>query len=160
MCEFRANAAARVPGAARNAQALKGIAMRAIMLVPLFVLGHAAAAGMYDRPYALVERGDASATRNEAPVAVTKVDGRSARDPRTTDPLPPGRHVVTLHFETARGAFRPEYLDLEMDVAACTRYRIVASHENRMGPDWKPRVYAEPIKECERKFSKELAPAK
>jgi hypothetical protein len=134
--------------------------MRAIILVPVFVLGHAAAAGLYDQPYALVERGDASETRNEARVAVTKVDGRSTRDPRTTDPLPPGKHVVTLHFETARGAFRPEYLDLEMDLAACTRYRVVASYENRMGPDWKPRVYAERIPECERKFSKEVVPAK
>lgn len=134
--------------------------MRTLVPVPALVVAAAAAAGIYDQPYALVERGDASATRNEARVAVTKVDGRSTRDPRTTDPLPPGRHVVTLHFETARGAFRPEYLDLEMDLAACTRYRIVASYESRMGPDWKPRVYAERIPECARKFSKEVEPVK
>jgi len=58
------------------------------------------------RPYALVERGDASETRKEARVVVTMVDGKSTRDPRITDPLAPVKHVITLHFDYARGAFR------------------------------------------------------
>ena len=31
-------------------------------------------------------------------------------------------------------------------------YRIVASYEQRTGPDWKPKIYSEPIGECRRKF--------
>jgi len=134
--------------------------MRTPLLVPVLLVAMSAHAGPYDRPYALIEPGDTSETRKEARVAVTKVDGMSTRNPRKTDPLAPGKHVVTLHYETARGDFRPEYLDLELALEACTRYRIVASYENRMGPDWKPKVYAEPIAECTRKFSKQTAPAK
>lgn len=134
--------------------------MFTFLLAPAFLVATAAFAGPYDQPYALVETGDASEPRNEARVAVTKVDGKSTRDARKTDPIAPGKHVITLHFDTARGDFRPEYLDLQMDVDACTRYRIVAVYENKMGPDWKPKVYAEPIPECTRKFAKKTAPAK
>jgi hypothetical protein len=134
--------------------------MYRLFLAPVLLVAATAFAGMYDQPYALIERGDASETRKEARVAVTKVDGKSTRDPRMTDPLAPGKHVITLHFETARGDFRPEHLDLEMNLDACTRYRVVASYENKIGPDWKPKVYAEPIPECTRKFSKKAAPAK
>ncbi len=65
-----------------------------------------------------------------------------------------------MRFTTARGSFRPEYLDLEMPVEAFARYRIVAGDENRLGPDWKPNVYTEPIPEGTRKFAKNTAPAK
>jgi len=127
---------------------------------PAFLLATAAFAGMYDRPYALVERGDASETRKEARVVVTMVDGKSTRDPRITDPLAPVKHVITLHFDTARGAFRPEQIDLQVDLDACTRYRIVAVYENKMRPDWKPKAYAKPIPECTTKFAKKTAPAR
>ena len=115
----------------------------------------AAWAGAYDQPYALVERGDASEVRKEAAVAITKIDGASTRNPRKSDPVAPGKHQVTLHFESARGAFRPEYRVVEMDLEGCTRYRIVAAYESKMGPDWSPKVYAEPIGECRRKFAKQ-----
>jgi hypothetical protein len=112
----------------------------------------AAAATMYDRPYALIERGDTSETRNESSVAITKVDGKSTTNPRRTDPLPPGRHVITIHYDSARGRWDPEYRDLEMDLEACTLYRIVAAYPVRTGPDWTPKVYAEPIASCAKKF--------
>lgn len=134
--------------------------MYKFLLAPAFLVATAAFAGLYDQPYALIESGDASETRKEARVAVTKVDGKSTRDPRKTDPIAPGKHVITLHFTTARGDFRPEYLDLEMPLEACTRYRIVAVYESKMGPDWKPKVYAEPMPECTRKFAKQTAPAR
>jgi len=129
------------------------------MLIPLLVVAPVASAGMYDQPYAIVERGDASAVNKEARVAITKVDGKSTRDTRQTDPLAPGPHRVTLHFESARGTFRPEYREIELDVQACTRYRIVASFESKLGPDWKPKVYSERIGECARKFKIGGAPA-
>ena len=113
-----------------------------------------ARAGMYDQPYAIVESRNASEVRNEARLAISKVDGKSARDPRKTDPLAPGRHTITVHFESARGNFRPAIQDVEIDLAACTRYSIVASYEVKSGPDWTPKVYSEPIGECVKKFKK------
>jgi hypothetical protein len=109
---------------------------------------------MYDQPYAIVESRNASEVRNEARLAISNVDGKSARDPRKTDPLAPGRHTITVHFESARGNFRPAIQDVEIDLAACTRYSIVASYEVKSGPDWKPKVYSEPIGECVKKFKK------
>jgi hypothetical protein len=119
-----------------------------------------AQAGMYDKPYAIAESGDNSETRKESRVAITKVDGKSTRNARKTDPIEPGKHKITLHFESARSIFRPEFLDVEMDFEACTRYRIVARYEVKTGPDWKPHVYSEPIGECVKKFAKKEAPAK
>ena len=111
-------------------------------------------AGMYDQPYAIVESGDASDTRKEARLAISKVDGQSTRNPRKSDPIAPGKHRITLHFESARGNFRPASLDVEIDLQACTRYRIVANYEVKTGGDWKPKVYSEPIGECVKKFKK------
>ena len=111
-------------------------------------------AGMYDQPYAIVESGDASEMRKEARLAIGKVDGKSTRNPRKSDPIAPGKHNITLHFESARGNFRPASLDVEIDLQPCTRYRIVASYEVKMGGDWKPKVYSEPIGECVKKFKK------
>ena len=120
-----------------------------------------AQAGPYDQPYALVESGDNSETRKEARVSITKVDGKSTRSTtRRTDPIEPGKRMITLHFESARGKFRPEYLDLQMDLEACTRNRVVAQYEVKTGPDWKPKVYSEPIGECVKKFKKKDAAAK
>jgi len=85
---------------------------------------------------------------------ITKVDGQSNRNARKTDPTQPGKHMITVHFESARAIFRPEYLDIQMDLEACTRYRVVAQYEVKTGPDWKPKVYSEPIGECVKKFKK------
>ncbi len=114
----------------------------------------AALAGMYDQPYAIVESGDASELRKEARVAISQVDGQSTRNPRKSDPIAPGKHRITLHFESARGIFRPTSLDVEIDLQACTRYRIVANYEVKTGGDWKPKVYSESIGECVKKFKK------
>lgn len=114
----------------------------------------ASLAGMYDQPYAFVESGDASEIRKEARVAISKVDGKSTRNPRKSDPLAPGKHNITLNFESARGNFRPTSLDVEIELEACTRYRIVANYEVKLGGDWQPKVYSEPIGECVKKFKK------
>jgi hypothetical protein len=123
-----------------------------LCLVAAALAATAALAGPYDQPWAIVESGDTSATRNESRLAVTKVDGESLRNTRRSDGLAPGRHTVTLHFETSRGHFRPRFVDIEMDLQACTRYRIVAHYQTTVGPDWTPRVYEEPIGECRKKF--------
>ena len=128
--------------------------MRRFLPLPLAFAAFAALAGPYDQPYALVESGDASEVYKEARLAINKIDGASPRDPRKSDPLPPGKHVVDLHFESARGTFRPEYQSVQLDLEACTRYRIVAAYESKLGPEWKPKVYAEPIGECRKKFAK------
>ena len=119
-----------------------------------FVSSGAVAAGMYDKPWAIVERGDNSDVRKEATLGLRQIDGKSPRNPRRSDPLEPGKHVISVHFESARGVFAPQYQDIELDLAPCTRYRIVAQYEARTGPDWKPKVYSEPIGECRTKFAK------
>ena len=117
-------------------------------------LAASASAGMYDQPYAIVESGDASDVRKEARVAISKVDGKTTRNPRKSDPVSPGKHNITLSFDSARGLFRPTSLDVEIDLEACTRYRIVANYEVKTGGDWKPKVYTEQIGECRKKFKK------
>jgi hypothetical protein len=113
-----------------------------------------AIAGMYDQPYAIVESGPHSDIRKETGLAITKVDGQSLRNTARTEPITPGKHTITVHFVSTRGNFRPQTMDLEIDLQACTRYRIVANYEVKMGPDWKPKIYSEPIGECVKKFKK------
>ena len=114
----------------------------------------AAFAGMYDQPYAIVETGDRSDVRQEFPAAITRIDGKSTRNSRRTDPIEPGKRVVTVRFETARVAQAPAEAsrELAMDLEGCTRYRIVARRVD--GTNWEPRIYSEPISECVRKFKK------
>jgi len=127
--------------------------MRTLLVAPFLLAAGTALAGPYDQPYAIVERGDPSETRKEATLAISKIDGTSTRDPRRSDPIPPGKHVVSLHFESARGEFRPESLDVEIALEPCTRYRIVANYVSKSGGEWKPKVYSEPIGECRKKFA-------
>ena len=120
-----------------------------------FALAAATAlAGPYDSPYALVEAGDPNAARNEFRPAITRVDGESTRDPRKSEPIPPGKHRVTIRFETARVTQSPADTtrELDMDLAACTRYRITARRTT--GTSWEPHIYQEPIGECAKKFGK------
>lgn len=118
------------------------------------LLALAAQAGPYDQPYALVEAADRSSTREEFPVAVTKVDGKSTRNPRKSDPIEPGKHRVTVRFETGRVAQGPSEAtrELEMDLEACTRYRVAARRVDSI--NWEPKVYSEPIAECAKRFRK------
>ena len=108
----------------------------------------------YDRPYALIEPADRSPTREEFPPAITQIDGESTRNPRKPDPVAPGKHRVTVRFETARATQAPQDAtrDLDMELQPCTRYRIAA---RRVGAArWEPRVYSEAIAECQSKFAK------
>jgi len=130
--------------------------MRFAPLAPALLLAAstALAQGMYSKPYAIVEQGQKSPTRNEDRVAITKIDGKSTRDPRRTDPIAPGKHVLTLHYESARAEFKPEYQDVEIDFEPCTLYTVVAAYEFRTGGAWKPKFAQAPIPECQRKFGK------
>ena len=113
-----------------------------------------ALAGLYDKPYALVEAGDRSPTREEFRPAITRIDGESTRNPRKSDPIAPGKHRITVRFETARVAQSPEEAtrELDMDLEPCTRYRIAA---RRVGSvNWEPKIYSEKIAECTLKFDK------
>lgn len=113
-----------------------------------------ASAGQYDQPWAIVEAGSKSEVRKEAPVAITKVDGNSTRNPRRSDPLAPGAHKVTVRFETARGVTADNSRELDMTLEACTRYRVVAVYQSSTRPEWEPKVYPERIGECAKKFGK------
>ena len=134
--------------------------MHKLLPVLAAIVATAAFGGIYDQPYALVERGMTSDTRKEVTLAITGVDGRTVRDPRRTDPLTPGKHTISVRFESMRFAFRPAQQDIELDLEACTRYHVVASYEIKSGPNWKPKVYSEPIGECRKKFGKKDAVAK
>ncbi|MGZ5074229.1 MAG: hypothetical protein ACXWBL_13890, partial [Usitatibacter sp.] len=64
-----------------------------------------------------------------------------------------GKHKVTVRFETGRVAQSPGEIArvVEMDLEPCTLYRVAA---HRVGTNWEPKVYSEPIGECVRKFKK------
>jgi hypothetical protein len=129
-------------------------------IVSLFVLSIVllpAHAGMYDQPYGVVEVGDASAMRKEARLALSRIDGKSVRSPRKSDPIPPGKHTIRVSFSSARGLTSENLKDIEIDVEPCMRYRLVAKYESPTGPDWEPVVYAEPIGECRKKFMKDTS---
>ena len=113
---------------------------------------NAFAAPQFKDPYAIVEAGDRSQVREEFPPAITQIDGHSTRNPRRSDPIPPGKHVITVRFETGRVAQAPSEVsrEVEIDLEACTRYRIVAKRTG--GTNWEPKVYSEPIGECKKKF--------
>jgi len=125
-----------------------------MLLAGLVIASPAALAGPYDQPWSLVESGDASEVRKEAKVAITQVDGKSTRNPRQSDPIAPGGHKVTVRFETARGVVAENTREMDMNLEACMRYRVVAQYESKTGPKWEPKVYPEPISECAAKFKK------
>lgn len=111
-----------------------------------------ASAGPYDQPWSEVEPGDNSDVRKEARLSITKVDGATPLNRRRSEPLAPGKHVVTVSYTTGSGVKHDPIRELQLELDACTRYRIVAQYESRMGNDWSPKVYAEPIAECIAKF--------
>jgi hypothetical protein len=116
----------------------------------------AAIAGEYDQPYAIVEAGERSQVREEFPPAITQIDGKSTRNPRRSDPIAPGKHRVTVRFETGRVTQSSDEVsrEIEIEMAPCTLYRVAA---RRTGITWEPKVYPEPIGECTRKFGKKPA---
>jgi hypothetical protein len=114
----------------------------------------AAAAGPYDQPYSRIEAADRSEVRKEFSPAITRIDGKSTDNPRRPAVVAPGKHSVTVRFETGRVTQSPEETSrvLEMDLEPCTLYRIAARRVG--GTEWEPKVYSEPIGECVRKFKK------
>ncbi|MBK6603599.1 MAG: hypothetical protein IPG28_19150 [Betaproteobacteria bacterium] len=134
--------------------------MHQLLILAAALVATTAYAGMYDQPYALVERGAASkpARRRRSPSPRWTAWAPATR----ARPIRSRRASIASRFTSrARAAsFRPEFQDIELDLEACTRYRVVASYELKTGPDWKPRVYAEPIGECRKKFPTPQAPAK
>ena len=110
-------------------------------------------AGPYDQPYAIVEVGDASKVKEEFVPAISQIDGKSTRNTRRSDPIEPGKHIVTVRFETGRVAQGPDEVSrkVEMDLEGCTRYRVVAKRKDSI--NWEPKVYSEPIGECAKKFA-------
>jgi len=130
--------------------------MRLLLLAAAAALpaADAVAAMQYKEPWALVEAADRSQVREEFSPAITQIDGRSTRNPRRSDPIAPGKHVVTVRFETGRVAQAPSEVsrEVELELEACTRYRIAAHRTG--GTNWEPKVYSEPIGECVKKFKK------
>lgn len=108
---------------------------------------------MYDEPYGLVEPGRRSDVRKELPVAINAVDGKSTRSTRYSDPISPGKHQIQLMFASDRLPSDKASRLVDLDIQPCVRYRVVAAYQSRTYPaNWEPKVYVEPIVECEKKF--------
>jgi hypothetical protein len=128
-------------------------AARAILPMAFIVSAGVVSAGQYDQAYGLIESGDRSQTRKLEPVAISRIDGESPRNPRRPDPVAPGKHVVQVAFSSARAVVADDLQTIEIDVQPCKRYRIVAAYETAITGKWKPVVQAvEDIGECKRKF--------
>jgi hypothetical protein len=126
---------------------------RVILPMALIMAAGVALAGQYDQAYGLIESGDRSQTRKQEPVAISRIDGESPRNPRRPDPVAPGKHVVQIAFSSARAVVADDLQTIEIDVQPCKRYRIVAAYETAITGKWKPVVQAvEDIGECKRKF--------
>lgn len=109
--------------------------------------------GQFSQPWGVIESGDRSAVRNEEPVAISRIDGQSTRNPRRPDPVEPGRRTVTVNFTTARGPVGEPTQSIEIDVEPCKRYRVVANFATSQRSRWEPIIQSiEDIGECRRRF--------
>jgi hypothetical protein len=135
------------------AMANQRIVFASAMLASAF----AVAAGVYDAPYALIETGDPSEVRREFRPAISQIDGATTERAARANPVAPGKHKVTVQFQTARVTQSPaeERREIEIDAKACVRYRVVAARTS--GTNWEPKVYEEKIGECTRKFDKKAS---
>ncbi|MCU0938179.1 MAG: hypothetical protein MUC86_03360 [Burkholderiaceae bacterium] len=128
-------------------------AARGLLPLALILGAGVATAGQYDQPYGLIESGDRSQTRKQEPVAISRIDGESPRNPRRPDPVAPGKRSVQVSFSSARAVVADDLQTIEIDVQPCKRYRLVAAYETAVTGKWKPVVQAvEDIGECKRKF--------
>jgi hypothetical protein len=120
----------------------------------LIVSATGAVAGMYDQPWSEIQVADPSQVRKEKPPAITRIDGKSTRNTFQSDPLPPGKHMVRIRYETGRVQQSEAEIqrELEMTLEPCTRYMIAAQRTE--GTQWEPKIYQEPIGECARKFKR------
>ena len=127
--------------------------LMAVLAATIGLLPGLAAAGPYDQPYGLIESGDGSQTRNQEPVAISRIDGASTRNPRRPDPVAPGKHAVEISFTSARAVVGDDLKTIEIDVQPCKRYRVVAQYHTSASGKWDPVVASvEDIGECRKKF--------
>jgi hypothetical protein len=125
-----------------------------LVLAGCAATGDGAGEGSYTEPYGLIESGSPSSVRKEARAHINSIDGRTPFDPRRGEIVKPGKRVVELRFSSGEGAGVNEKHSkiLELDVAPCTRYRIVAHYTSTTHANWEPVVYPEPIGECLARF--------
>ena len=129
--------------------------IRATVALVAAMIAASAWAGLFDQPYALVESGDRKPAQQEDVIGLSRIDGKSPRNPRRSDPLPPGRHSIQVHYSSARAAVIVDDLQtIELELEPCKRYRIAAKYEaDYVSGKWAPVVQkVEDIGECKRKF--------
>jgi hypothetical protein len=131
---------------------------RPILAATMLCLPLVVWAQSFDQAWGIIESGGRSQTRRQEPVAITRIDGQSTRNPRRPDPVAPGKRTVVVRFSSARTVVGDQDRTIEVDVQPCKRYRVVAQLENAVSGTWEPVVAApEDIGECRRRF---LQPAK
>jgi hypothetical protein len=106
------------------------------------------ASGPYSDPYSIVVTDTArQADPHLRQVIVNRVDDRSITDNRAV--VPPGHHRVVLDLPAHAGFHTATQRTLELDLAPCTRYYVMARLDTPISQDWTPVVkYSEPIGEC------------
>jgi hypothetical protein len=119
----------------------------------MLLCGPVWAQGQFSQPWGMIESGDRSVTRNEEPVAISRIDGRSTRNTRRPDAVEPGKRTVQVTFTTARGVVGQPDRTIEIHVQPCKRYRVVAHFATSARSNWEPAISAiEDIGECRRRF--------
>lgn len=80
-------------------------------------------------------------------VSISSIDGSSAIQRPAF--VGPGRHTVVVQGPTAPASPQGELRRIELDVAPCTRYYLVAVRPNPLSPDFDVKVdFAEPLGGC------------
>ncbi len=124
-----------------------------LLCLPLLATAQSSARSAFSSPWGVIESGDRSQTRRQEPVAITRIDDRSTRNPRRPDPVEPGKRSVVVRFSSARTVVGDQDRTIEIDVQPCKRYRVVAQLETSVSGRWEPVVSApEDIGECLRRF--------
>lgn len=106
----------------------------ASLLVALMLGGCATTGGYAEFDGTLVAR----ASDNEAQLRVMGVDGRLELQPVPTARLEPGKRQLLLVSERVEWNRKPTARNIELSVAPCKRYEMVAQHDNDRPGWWTP----------------------
>lgn len=82
------------------------------------------------------------------PVMIVRVDGKDTMDTGRTE-VDPGTRKVTVQAPPTLTSRHGDQRTIELSVAPCTRYYLVAVKENRLSNDFSVKVdYQEPVGGC------------
>ena len=122
------------------------------MLATAFV-SSPAVAGPYDAPYSIIQAQQRSLVHDTQPATIMRVD-EERMNPRRSDPVKPGIHVVEVSVPGPKGMAMPGRQVLVIDAQPCTRYYIAARRPTHTSRHWEAYVdQSEAIGECTLRFA-------